>query len=90
MRWWAYADGKLISSPEGGSPRHREVAYRHTTSDVLEAALALVGGQKHADWIRQVVSCGLSRATAYRKSERLQEMKLISVVDGRVVREGES
>jgi Bifunctional DNA primase/polymerase, N-terminal len=88
MRWWAYADAELISSPEGGNPRQREVTYRHTNSDVLEAALALVEGQKHADWIRQLVSGGMSKATAYRNSTRLQKHELISVSDGRVLRTG--
>lgn len=90
MRSWAYENGGVVSSPEGGKPRKREAMYRHTSGDVLEAALALVEDQKHADWIGQLVSCGMSRATAYRNSTRLQELKLISRIGVRVVREGRS
>jgi hypothetical protein len=87
MRWWAYERGGVISSPAGGKPRQREATYRHTCGDDLEAALELVQGQPHADWIRELQASGRSRSTAYRNSTRLQRMAMISVAEGRVRRQ---
>jgi hypothetical protein len=85
-RRYLYEVKGVISSPLGGHPKERNVRYRQTTSEELDAVVELVRGQSHADWIREVQSCGFSRATANRHSKKLRDSGLIVIQEGRVVR----
>jgi hypothetical protein len=75
-----------ITSPLGGFPRKRDVAYRHASVDDLVAVLALVDGQPVSRFIGQVQARGWSRSTAYRYKDGLVQEGLAIVKDGMIRR----